>query len=186
MRHIGFRLLIAFPAALAVAVPVAVSAGPVMSAQAAAARLPVSTTFAPGDFPESLAVDGHGGLYASLGFTGEVVKVTPGGQQQPVASLPVGAGLLTGLAFDPGGNLYVADATFQASPTPPGVFRIGADGRKDAPAARTFLADRQFDDDGDAGHVVQAERICRAFALLHLVVRGDADFGKVDVGEQSE
>ncbi len=54
--------------------------------------------------------------------------MTPGGQQQSVASLPVGAGLLTGLAFDPGGNLYVADATFEASPTPPGVFRIGARG----------------------------------------------------------
>jgi sugar lactone lactonase YvrE len=128
MRHIGFRFLIAFPAALALAVSVAVSAGPVVSAQAAPASLPVITTFTPGDFPESLAVDGRGNLYASLGFIGEVVKVAPGGQQQPVASLPVGAGLLTGLAFDPGGNLYVADATFEASPTPPGVFRIGADG----------------------------------------------------------
>jgi sugar lactone lactonase YvrE len=128
MRHIGFRFLIALPAALALAVPVAVSAGPAVSAQAAPAKLPVITTFTPGDFPESLAVDGQGNLYASLGFIGEVVKVTPGGQQQPVASLDVGAGLLTGLAFDSGGNLYVADATFEASPTPPGVFRIGAGG----------------------------------------------------------
>ena len=121
MKHVRFRLLIA----VALAVPAAVSAAPVVSAQAAPASLPVITTFAPGDFPESLAVDGQGNLYASLGFTGEVVKVTPSGQQ-PIASLPVGAGLLTGLAFDPDGNLYVADATFEASPTPPGVFRIGA------------------------------------------------------------
>lgn len=128
MRHIGFRFLIAVPAALALAVPVAVSAGPAVSAQTAPAKLPVITGFAPGDFPESLAVDGQGNLYASLGFIGEVVKVTPGGQQQRLASLPVGAGLLTGLAFDPGGNLYVADASFEASPTPPGVFRIGAGG----------------------------------------------------------
>lgn len=128
MRHIGLRFLIAFPAALALAAPVAVSADPAVSAQAAAAKLPVITTFAPGDFPESLAVDGQGNLYASLGFIGEVVKVTPGGQQHLVARLPVGAGLLTGLAFDPGGNLYVADATFEASPAPPGVFRIGAGG----------------------------------------------------------
>jgi len=57
-----------------------------------------------------------------------VVKVTPGGQQHLVASFDVGAGFLTGLAFDPSGNLYVADATFEASPTPPGVFRISAGG----------------------------------------------------------
>ena len=123
-----FRLLIAFPAAVALAVSVAVSAGPVVSAQAAPAELPVITTFTPNHLPESLAIDGQGNLYASLDFIGEVVKVTPSGQQQPVASLDVGAGFLTGLAFDPSGNLYVADATFEASPTPPGVFRIGAGG----------------------------------------------------------
>ncbi len=124
MRHIRFRLLIA----VALAVPVAALAGPAVSTQAAPAKLPVITTFTPGDFPESLAGDSQGNLYASLGFLGEVVKVTPGGQPHPVASLPVGNGLLTGLAFDAGGNLYVADATFEASPNPPGVFRIGAGG----------------------------------------------------------
>ena len=124
MRHVRFRLLIS----VALAVLVSVPAGSMVSAQAAPAKLPVITTFAPGDFPESLAVDGQGNLYASLGFIGEVVKVAPGGQQQLVADLDVGAGLLTGLAFDPGGNLYVADATFEAAPTPPGVFRIGAEG----------------------------------------------------------
>jgi len=123
-----FRLLIAFPAAVALAVSVAVSAGPVVSAQAAPAELQVITTFTPNHLPESLAIDGQGNLYASLDFIGEVVKVTPSGQQQPVASLDVGTGFLTGLAFDPSGNLYVADATFEASPTPPGVFRIGAGG----------------------------------------------------------
>ncbi len=128
MRHLCFRFLIAFPAAMALAVPVAVSAGPVVSAQTAPAKLPVITTFTAGDFPESLAVDAQGNLYASLGFIGEVVKVTPGGQQQQLASLPVGAGLLTGLALDASGSLYVADAAFEASPTPPGVFRIGAGG----------------------------------------------------------
>jgi sugar lactone lactonase YvrE len=123
-----FRLLIAFPAAVALAVSVAVSAGPVMSAQAAPAKLPVITTFTRNHFPESLAIDGQGNLYASLDYIGQVVKVTPGGRQHLVASFDVGAGFLTGLAFDASGNLYVADATFEASPTPPGVFRIGAGG----------------------------------------------------------
>ncbi len=128
MRHIRLMLLLVLSAALLAAAPTAVRAGSLASAQAAPAQLPVITTFNPGDFPESLAVDGKGNLYASLGFIGEVVKVTPGGQQQ-LAQLDVGSagGLITGLAFDPAGNLYVADATFQASP-PPGVFRIGADG----------------------------------------------------------
>lgn len=79
MRNIAFRFLTAFPAALALAVLAVVPAGPVASAQAAPAKLPVITTFTPGDFPESLAVDGQGNLYASLGFIGKVVDVTRAG-----------------------------------------------------------------------------------------------------------
>jgi sugar lactone lactonase YvrE len=129
MRRIRLIFLLALSAAFSVAAPAAVPADWLASAQAAPALLPVITTFNPGDFPESLAVDGQGNLYASLGFIGEVVKVAPGGQQQSLARLDVGGagGLITGLAFDSAGNLYVADATFQASP-PPGVFRIGAGG----------------------------------------------------------
>ena len=122
--YFGGAMLTACSVIFATAVPVAASPG----APAAPATLPVVTTFAPGDFPESLAADGHGNVYASLGFRGDVVKVTPGGQQQPLAHLDVGGGLITGLAFDPSGALYVADATFQAAPTPPGVFRIGPGG----------------------------------------------------------
>ena len=128
MRYIRLVLLLALSAAFTTA-SAGVLGGSLPSAQAAVAQLPVITTFSPGDFPESLAVDGQGNLYASLGFIGEVVKVTPGGQQHPLAHLDVGGagGLITGLAFNAAGTLYVADATFQASP-PPGVFRIGADG----------------------------------------------------------
>jgi len=130
MKYVHSISLIAFSLAFALLAPVAVPAGPMASAQAASARLPVITTFHPGDFPESLAIDGRGNLYASLGLIGEVVKVTSGGHQQPLAHLDIGnaGGLITGLAFDSAGNLYVADATFQASPTPPGIFRISARG----------------------------------------------------------
>jgi hypothetical protein len=127
-QNIAIATNAAFPAAVAPAVSAAVSAGPVVSAQAAPAKLPVVTTFTRNHFPESLAIDGQGNLYASLDYIGQVVKVTPSGQQQLVASFDVGAGFLTGLAFDRSGNLYVADATFEASPTPPGVFRISAGG----------------------------------------------------------
>ena len=129
MRHSHFTLLTVASVAFVLALPVAVSPGSMVSAEAAPASLPVVTTFTPGDFPESLAVDAGGNLYASLGFLGEVVKVTPGGQQQPLASVDVGNGLITGLAFDSAGDLYVADATFEASPTPPGVFRIDTGGK---------------------------------------------------------
>ena len=79
--------------------------------------------FPTGSFPESLAVRA-GDLYVSLGFAGEVVRVTPDGSQTPYASgLPIGGGLMTGLAFDKLGNLYVAVATFAADPAP-GVFMI--------------------------------------------------------------
>ena len=128
MKYVRIISLIALSSAFAVAAPAAVPAGSVATAQAASAQLPVITTFRAGDFPESLAVDGHGNLYASLGSIGEVVKVTPGGHQQPLARLKIGDGLITGLAFDSAGNLYVADATFQASPTPPGIFRISPGG----------------------------------------------------------
>jgi hypothetical protein len=71
----------------------------------------------------SLVVRG-GELYVSLGFAGEVVRVTRDGLQAPYASgLPIASGLLTGLAFDRLGNLYVAAATFAPDPAP-GVFMI--------------------------------------------------------------
>ena len=79
--------------------------------------------FPTGSFPESLAVH-NGDLYVSLGFAGEVVRVTPDGSQTTYATgLPTGGGLLTGLAFDKAGNLYVGAATFTADPAP-GVFMI--------------------------------------------------------------
>ena len=56
------------------------AAGPAVSARAASAKLPVITTFTPNHWPESLAIDGQGNMYASLDYIGQVVKVTPGGQ----------------------------------------------------------------------------------------------------------
>jgi len=128
MKYVRFMFLIAFSAAFSLAVSAAIPAGSMTSAQAAARRLPVITTFK--HHPESLAVDRRGNLYVSLDYIGDVVKVTPGGHHQVLAHLDVGdaGGFLTGLAFDSAGNLYVADSTFETSPTPPGVFRIDTHG----------------------------------------------------------
>ena len=75
------------------------------------------TTFTPGAFPESLAIAADGDMYVSFGFIGNVMRISPDGQKQDLfATLDVGNGLITGLAFDPAGNLYVAAATFSAEP----------------------------------------------------------------------
>ena len=88
------------------------------------------TVFPAGSFPESLAVRG-GDLYVSLGFLGEVVRLTsPFSTWQTVAEVPRGEGLLTGLAFDGSGNLYVGSATFSEDPAP-GVYRISPGGAVD-------------------------------------------------------
>ena len=110
------------------AVVVALLLGPTVSPAGAVSppgRAPVITTFEAGSFPESLAIDGSS-LYVSLGFFGEIVRVTAAGAQTEIASLPIGHGLITGVVVAPDGSLYVADATFPETPTDParGVFRV--------------------------------------------------------------
>jgi sugar lactone lactonase YvrE len=91
-------------------------------------------TFSPGAFPESLAIAANGDMYVSLGFSREVMRISPDGQQQDsFATLDVGNGLITGLALDPTGNLYVAVATFSTE-LEPYVAKIAPDG------SRTTLA----------------------------------------------
>ena len=96
-----------------------------------------------GAFAESLAADSHGNLFATLttwGETadiGEVWKITPGGEKAVVATVDVGPGLLTGIAFDGAGDLYVAAATFSAAPVS-GVFRIDPDGPPGQVATRVM------------------------------------------------
>jgi sugar lactone lactonase YvrE len=86
----------------------------------------VVTTFGPqnGVFAESLAVGPDGALYASVTTwarrgIGQVYRITPDGSQQPYGQ-PValgGCGLLTGLAFDQFGRLYVAAPNYCGEPS---------------------------------------------------------------------
>jgi sugar lactone lactonase YvrE len=77
-------------------------------------------------FPEGLAVDKEGNIYAALTFTGNIWKLTPEGEQSILAHLDVGNGLLVGLAVDESGDLYVCDASFEAATH--GIWKIDRDG----------------------------------------------------------
>ena len=126
------RLVITLALAAVLLVALAAQAG----ASTAVWQPSVVAEFAAGDygaFAESLAADSHGDLFATVtswgmeADVGEVWKITPRGHMTRVATIDVGPGLLTGIAFDAAGDLYVAAATFSDAPLP-GVFRIESDG----------------------------------------------------------
>lgn len=79
----------------------------------AASITPVAT-FAPPDFPESIAIDTQGNTYVSMLATGEIRKIAPDGTQSTVAVLGSGPNTpfpgrrLTGLAVDARGNVCAA------------------------------------------------------------------------------
>src|SRR5260221_14289683 len=54
-----------------------------------------------------------------------------------------------------------------------GILGVLADGREDFPGTRAFGADSLLDDDGNAGHLVQPERIRWRVVIGHHRVRGD-------------
>ena len=105
------------------------------------ARVPSQvTTFLDVQFPESLATDLAGNLYASVTTfdpdndfattVKEVVKINPDGSKARFGPAFVAdgtglSGIVTGVAFDALGRLYVADASFSDDPLP-GVYRIDA------------------------------------------------------------
>jgi sugar lactone lactonase YvrE len=95
----------------------------------------VVASFDPSTFAESITVDQTGDLLVSLtrwGETdnsGEVWCLGPCGRRTLLATINVGpAGLLTGIACDTMGRVYVVACTNSDAPLP-GVYRIGAAGR---------------------------------------------------------
>ena len=67
-----------------------------------------------------------------------------------------------------------------------GIFRVLADGRQDLPGARAFGAAAFSTTTATPGDVVEPERVGGRLALLHLIVRGDADFGEIDVEQRRQ
>ena len=116
-------------------------AGMMSQASAASAAPPTAKAaprivceFVPGDggsFAESLVLGARGDLFASVtdwmpdgvADVGRIWRIHAGALQRFGPELDAGGGLLTGLATDDEGNLYVGDATFGYD-TAPGVFRI--------------------------------------------------------------
>jgi sugar lactone lactonase YvrE len=96
----------------------------------AASVTPV-VTFAPPNFPESIAIDKEGNTYVSLWPVGEVRKIAPDGTQSTLAVLgsgpttPLPGRGLAGLAVDAPGNVYAA---LQDIPATRGVWRISRGG----------------------------------------------------------
>ncbi|MGZ6545659.1 MAG: SMP-30/gluconolactonase/LRE family protein [Actinomycetota bacterium] len=95
----------------------------------------VVTTFATDtEFAESMVVDSQGDIFASVTHwgkkhdSGQIWKVSPDGHKiQFGPRIDAGQGVLTGMAFDVAGNLYVAVATFSDAPRPR-ILRIAPDG----------------------------------------------------------
>lgn len=87
-----------------------------------------------GSFAESAALGEDGRLYASVTTwgdevdVGQIVRISPRtGDRTPFGPSIETAGLLTGVAFDEHGRLYVANATFSDADQP-GVFRVDQTG----------------------------------------------------------
>lgn len=95
----------------------------------------VVTTFATDtEFAESMVVDSRGDIFASVTHwgkkhnSGQIWRVSPDGHKAQFGPrIDAGKGVLTGMAFDADGNLYVAVATFTDAPRPR-ILRLGLDG----------------------------------------------------------
>jgi sugar lactone lactonase YvrE len=104
------------------------------------------------EFPEGLAIDKQGNIYAALTVSGKVWKRTLRGEESILATLDVGShgGFLVGLAVDAAGVLYVIDGSAE-KPTH-GVWKVTEDGSTQffAPLDPTgFPNGMAFDADGN-------------------------------------
>lgn len=127
------RLLLGL-AVVALALAAGVAAAAAAPLGGAQVRVVTSWEFTPpyGSFAEGMALGADGDLYASVTTWGDTVDIgqiervvpTSGVRTEVGDSIELGAGLLTGVAFDDSGHLYVAEAFSDH----PGVYRVEASG----------------------------------------------------------
>ncbi len=93
------------------------------------------TGYAFNSFAESMAFDRDGNLFATVTIwtdgtwnQGQVWKISPNGKMKQVGP-NLDVGILSGLAFDPSGNLYAGLITFDTDNVPSGVLRIDRNGQ---------------------------------------------------------
>ena len=78
-------------------------------------------------FPEGLAIDENGALFAGMAPTGEIREFAADGSSTTYAQLPApGAGFLLSMAFDDSGDLFAAMPTFD--PATHGIWKVPAGG----------------------------------------------------------
>jgi sugar lactone lactonase YvrE len=104
------------------------------------------------EFPEGLAIDKQGNIYAALTLTGNVWKMTAEGEQSILTHLDVGSsgGFLVGLAIDAMGNVYVCDDTFESGTH--GIWKVERNGEAELFASLDptgFPNAMAFDKDGN-------------------------------------
>lgn len=147
------------------------------------------TSFRQGQFPEGVAVSRSGRPFVSVTTfgatekkpgTARVVKVSRSGAKTPVGpQFNVGFGLLTGLAFNAKGRLYIADASYRA-PGRPGVWGLNRDGSaseilkltdKSFPNGLAFRGDDLYVSDSSLGLIRRVKPGGRAsvWAKSHLL-----------------
>lgn len=116
------RLLVVCALALMLALP---------SLAAASGHVTWIRTYDPaeGEFPEGIAVDKQGNIFVTMAPIGEIRKISPQGTETLFYQFPAGA-MLTGLAVDAPGNVYVG--VFAQGADPGGVWRIDRDGESAA------------------------------------------------------
>jgi sugar lactone lactonase YvrE len=103
------------------------------AAQAQTAGPTTIASFAPPRFPESVAVDAAGNVYATLFSSGEVARIAPDGS---VSTLTTFKGSLAGVAVEAGGSLLVSVSSMNAAGADRhGVWRVRVDGSREIAAA---------------------------------------------------
>jgi sugar lactone lactonase YvrE len=130
-----------------------------------------------GEFPEGLAVDRDGNIFVSIATTGEVKKITTGGNVSTFAQLPPpGSGFMLGMEFSASGDLYIAMASFD--PSSHGVWKVAKNGDAELFAALDITSFPNVVTFDQAGNVFVSDTV--GGGVWKVDKQGNATSWKVD------